>query len=77
VRDGHTGFLVPGRKPGPFADRLLYLLTHPQEARAMGEAGVVQALRFSWDATTEDILSVYREVLRSSDRWSGARAAGA
>jgi hypothetical protein len=28
----------------------------------MGNAGVVQAVRFSWDATASEILSVYREL---------------
>jgi D-inositol-3-phosphate glycosyltransferase len=73
VQDGVTGFLIEGRDPAPYAERLLYLLSHPRDARRMGEAGVARALRFSWDATTADVLSVYREVLPGSDaanRWA-------
>jgi hypothetical protein len=29
----------------------------------MGEAAVVRSLRFSWDATASEMLSVYRELL--------------
>lgn len=63
VGDGVTGFLVAGHDPADHADRLLQVLGNPTEARRMGEAGVVQSLRFSWDTTAAEILSVYRELL--------------
>ncbi len=63
VADGVTGHLVEGHDPADHADRLLALLGDPRGARRMGEAGVAQALRFSWDATATEILSVYRELL--------------
>ncbi|MGH2659665.1 MAG: glycosyltransferase, partial [Actinomycetota bacterium] len=63
VADGVTGFLVEGHDPGDHAERLLELLRHPGLARRMGEAGVAFSLRFSWDATAAEILSVYRELL--------------
>jgi D-inositol-3-phosphate glycosyltransferase len=62
VADGVTGFLVPGWDPGDYAERLIALLRDPVGARRMGEAGVVQAVRFSWDATASEVLSVYREI---------------
>jgi D-inositol-3-phosphate glycosyltransferase len=63
VEDGETGFLVSGWDPADYADRLLTLLDDPTTRARMGEAAVLRALRFSWDATASDILSVYREVL--------------
>jgi len=63
VEDGVTGFLVEGHDPGDHAERLLRLLREPRSTLRMGEAGVAQSLRFSWDATTAEILSVYRELL--------------
>jgi colanic acid/amylovoran biosynthesis glycosyltransferase len=39
VRDGVTGFLVPERDPEALAERLIYLVEHPQIAAAMGAAG--------------------------------------
>jgi glycosyltransferase involved in cell wall biosynthesis len=39
VDDGVNGRLVPVRDPSALADAIAYLLDHPQEAEAMGEAG--------------------------------------
>jgi D-inositol-3-phosphate glycosyltransferase len=75
VRDGVTGFLIAGREPAAYAERLVHLLSHPREARRMGEAGVVQALRFSWDSTTADVLAVYQELL-GPERRAASRSAG-
>ncbi len=63
VRDGTTGFLVEGHDPADHAERLLQVLRDPAGSRRLGEAGVVQSLRFSWDATAAEILAVYRELL--------------
>jgi D-inositol-3-phosphate glycosyltransferase len=68
VRDGVTGFLVPGSDPATYADRLLHLLGRPEEARRMGESAAVHAQGFSWDATAGEILAVYGEVLSAGDR---------
>jgi len=68
VADGVTGFLVEGHDPADHADRLLAVLGDRRMARRMGEAGVVQALRFSWDATAGEILSVYRELIDGRPR---------
>jgi D-inositol-3-phosphate glycosyltransferase len=63
VADGVTGFLVEGHDPADHADRLLQVLRDPRRSRRMGVAGAAQSLRFSWDATAAEILSVYRELL--------------
>jgi D-inositol-3-phosphate glycosyltransferase len=63
VDDGRTGFLVEGHDPGDHADRLLQILRDPGLAGSMGARGAQEALRFTWDATTMELLSVYREVL--------------
>jgi len=44
VVDGKTGFLVPPRDARALADRLAWLLTHPDEAREMGRAGRERAV---------------------------------
>jgi D-inositol-3-phosphate glycosyltransferase len=62
VDDGATGHLVEGHDPADHAERILHLLRDPVAARGMGEAGVAHSQRFSWDATAEGILSVYREL---------------
>jgi glycosyltransferase involved in cell wall biosynthesis len=39
VHDGDTGLLYPAADARALADKLLYLLDHPQEATKMGQAG--------------------------------------
>lgn len=73
VEDGVTGFLVPGHDSGDYADRLIALLRDPAGARRMGSAGVVKAVRFSWDATASEILSVYRELARARTEETGPK----
>lgn len=63
VADGITGFLVEGHDPADHADRLLAVLRDRRAAHRMGEAGIVHALRFSWDATAAEIASVYGELV--------------
>ncbi|MBI2237746.1 MAG: D-inositol-3-phosphate glycosyltransferase, partial [Actinobacteria bacterium] len=52
-----------GHDPADHADRLLAVLDDGRMARRMGRAGIAQSLRFSWDVTASEILSVYRELL--------------
>ncbi|CAN5747921.1 D-inositol-3-phosphate glycosyltransferase [soil metagenome] len=63
VDDGKTGYLVEGHDPGDHADRLLQILRDPRLQTAFGEEAARQALRFTWDATTDEMVSVYDEVL--------------
>ena len=74
MRDGVSGFLVNGHDPADYADRLLELLADPAEGRRMGQRGIAHSLRFSWDATASEILSVYTS-LRGGV--AGSRARGA
>lgn len=40
IRDGETGYVVPGGDPDALADRLIELLSDPARAKAMGEKGM-------------------------------------
>ena len=62
VEDGRTGFLVEGHDPGDHTDRLLEILRDPVLAARMGGEAARQALRFTWDATAQELMSVYDEV---------------
>ena len=69
VEDGRTGFLVEGHDPGDHAARMLEILRDARCADRLGRDAARLALRFTWDATANELLSVYREVLadRSHD----------
>jgi len=63
IEDRRSGFLVEGHDPGDHADRLLQILRDPRRQSAFGEEAARQALRFTWDATTDQMVRVYDEVL--------------
>jgi phosphatidylinositol alpha-1,6-mannosyltransferase len=50
IRDGETGYVVAGRSAAGVAGRLVYLLTDPVGARAMGEKGLAWVdQEWRWD----------------------------
>jgi phosphatidylinositol alpha-1,6-mannosyltransferase len=50
IRDGETGYVVPGGSVADLADRLTGLLTDPVAAKAMGEKGLAWVNReWHWD----------------------------
>ena len=63
VDDGVTGILVDGWNPADYADVLDRLLSDDGLRKKMGEAAVVWAKRFSWDATVRRYLELYKGVL--------------
>jgi D-inositol-3-phosphate glycosyltransferase len=63
VLDGETGFLVRGHDPAGYADRLLRILSDRPLAARLSRGALRHAEQFSWDATTDDVRRVYREVL--------------
>ncbi len=63
VDNGRSGFLVEGHDPADHAERMLQILADPALARQMGDVGAREALRFTWDSTAAEVLSVYRELI--------------
>jgi glycosyltransferase involved in cell wall biosynthesis len=63
VRHGETGLLVPVGDAEAFGDAIATILLDPALARRMGEAGRLDAPRFSIANTVERTIEVYREVL--------------
>jgi phosphatidyl-myo-inositol dimannoside synthase len=50
VRDGETGYVVPGRNVHELADRVSHLLADPPAAKAMGEKGMAWVdQEWQWD----------------------------
>ncbi len=60
VRDGHSGLLVPGHEPADWAGALRRVACDEAERARLAAGALVQAQEFSWDATAEQTLGVYR-----------------
>ena len=64
VVDGVTGYLVPPKDPEALAAHLAWLRSHPQQASAMGRAGLGRVRRmFTWDQVAARLEAVYRRVI--------------
>jgi len=68
VEDGRTGFLVEGHDPGDHTDPLLRILRDPALAARLGGEAARRALRFTWDATANELMGVYDELIRERAR---------
>lgn len=69
VRDGQTGFLVPPEDPARMADKILFLLQHPDVARRMGQAAR-ESMRaaFSLERMLADYRHLYGRALAPAAR---------
>jgi glycosyltransferase involved in cell wall biosynthesis len=76
IEDGVDGWLVD-QEPGALADRINWLLDHPEEARAMGERGYAKVQRqYTWEVIVDRIEAFYLARMEDSPREpvSGIRA---
>ncbi len=60
IRDGFNGYRVRFGDVGSFADMAARVLTHEEEARAMGKNGMEFARQFTWNGTMQTV----REALK-------------
>jgi len=64
VADGETGLLVPPGEPGPLAAALNVLISDPDRAAAMGQAGRKRAVaEFGWAAIAAQTAALYAELV--------------
>jgi glycosyltransferase involved in cell wall biosynthesis len=71
VVDGQTGFLVPLQSPNELADRIVWLLTHPHQAEAMGSAGRERIAKyFDVRGTAAAYEALYGELIASRPKSS-------
>jgi D-inositol-3-phosphate glycosyltransferase len=59
VRDGKTGFLVPGHDPADYARVLRRFIDEPVLTERMGAAAARHAESFGWDAAALATAEVY------------------
>jgi len=64
VQDGVTGYTVPVEDPQALADRLFTLLNDEGLRQKMGQRAVEVARKYAWQNIAEQLLAVYRDVLR-------------
>lgn len=63
IDDGVDG-LLSSQDPGELADRIVWLLTHADDARRMGRAGREKVeRRFSWDRLAQKTVGIYESLL--------------
>jgi D-inositol-3-phosphate glycosyltransferase len=68
VADGLSGLLVPGHDPGRWAYALARVALRPDVAAVLSKGAVEHASGFSWDRTTDALISEYVEASRAFRR---------
>ena len=64
IDEGRTGFLVPPRDIGGYADAIERIVTDPALRHAMGEAGHAEAAHYRWDSAGQAVLDQYLAVMQ-------------
>lgn len=62
VRDGETGFLIPEKDVGAWADRMFRLLKQPKLQAQLGHRGVKAAQEYAWSHIADQIVALYCDV---------------
>jgi glycosyltransferase involved in cell wall biosynthesis len=66
VIDGETGFLVPPSNPEAIADKINFLIQHPEVGRSMGERGRRRGLeQYNAERYCQQIEKLYKDLLHS------------
>ena len=64
VADGRSGYLIPWRCPGPFAEKIDLLLENRPLREALGAAAARSMERYEWSAVASGLLALYASLLR-------------
>ena len=59
IEEGHTGFLVPPRDVGAYADAIGRIVADPALRHAMGNAGHARAAGYRWESVNQAVLDTY------------------
>jgi len=66
VEDGINGFLIPFGDTDAFAEKIIYLMEHPEVAKEMGKRGREKILKeFSLDVILPQMKELYESILKS------------
>ncbi len=72
VADGRTGYLIPWRCPGPFAEKLDLLLENESLRHALGAAAARSMQAYSWGAVAATLLDLYQSLAPPQARSAAA-----
>jgi phosphatidylinositol alpha-mannosyltransferase len=64
VGDGTEAVLIPKDDPAAWAEAIVTLLENQSRREAMAYAGLAKAKRYAWPRIAEQVVTVYRRVLR-------------
>jgi D-inositol-3-phosphate glycosyltransferase len=67
VQDGVTGYVVPDDDPAALGERLTALVSSPGLREKMGRQAAASAQNYAWERITEQVVSLYEELLRVSE----------
>jgi len=65
VQDGRTGYLIPWREPGLYADRIGEILADPALRQRLGAVARARASEFSWERVASQMIELYEELIRA------------
>jgi D-inositol-3-phosphate glycosyltransferase len=66
VRDGISGVLVDGHEPATWANHIIEVVTNDDLRSRLCAGAIAHAAHFGWEDTTEKLISVYQEAIKSS-----------
>ena len=66
VRDGISGVLVDGHEPATWADHIIEVVLNHELRAKLSAGAIAHASHFGWEDTTDKLITVYSEAVRSS-----------
>ena len=66
VRDGISGVLVDGHEPSVWANQIINVVTNAELRAKLSAGAIAHASHFGWEDTTDKLISVYNEAVKSS-----------
>lgn len=72
VEHGRTGFICNANKPTELAERVSFLMKHPDQRASLGKSGREYVKTYSWEAINSGLLQRYQELIVSKSRVQSA-----
>lgn len=63
VEDGRSGYLIPGHDPADYTRALASIIDDPDNAKRLSAGALEHAAGFSWEATADRLVELYRGLL--------------